>query len=83
MSVGEKVKVRGSKRQVWNGSAKKTAGGLERKDLVQKPDGRIVSRRKSEQGKKLFTRNPQIRASFKAHQFHAGRKPSRKHSGMY
>lgn len=83
MSAGEKVKARGSKRQVWNGSAKKTAGGLERKDLVQKPDGRIVSRRKSQQGKRLFASNPQIRSSFKAHQFHAGGKPSRKHSRVY
>lgn len=83
MPAGEKVLEKGSRRQVWYGSAKKTSGGLRREDLVQKPDGRIVSRKKSEQGKKLFARNPHIRSSFKAHEFKAGRKPSRKHSRAY
>ncbi len=33
----------GSRRQVWNGSAEKTKGGLRKSDLVKNKYGRIVS----------------------------------------
>ncbi len=42
----------GSRAQVWHGTAKKTSGGLTKKDLKQTKDGRIVSRKKSEMMKK-------------------------------
>ncbi len=45
----------GSKRQVWNGTAKHTSGGLYKKDLM-KHKGRIVSRRKHAAGKKAIAR---------------------------
>lgn len=42
----------GSKRQVWNGTCKKTRGGLTKKDLKKNKRGRIVSKKKSLQAKK-------------------------------
>ena len=42
----------GSRRQVMNGSALKTAGGLRKKDLMLNKRGRIVSRRKSAAAKR-------------------------------
>lgn len=43
---------KGSKLQVWNGTAKHTAGGLERSDLMINKRGKVVSKKKHEQGKK-------------------------------
>ena len=37
----------GTKRQVWNGTATKTKGGLTKSDLMRNPSGRIVSKRAS------------------------------------
>ena len=48
-----KVAMKGSKAQVWHGTAKKTPGGLTRKDLM-KHHGRIISRKKHALGKKAF-----------------------------
>ena len=33
----------GSRRQVYNGSAEKTSGGLKKEDLIKNKHGRIVS----------------------------------------
>jgi len=52
MSQTRKV---GSRAEVWHGVCEKTPGGLRKKDLM-KHKGRIVSRRKHEQGKKLIKR---------------------------
>ena len=41
----------GSRRQVWNGTAKKTSGGLTRSDLIMS-HGRIVSKSKHFSAKK-------------------------------
>ena len=41
----------GSRAQVWNGNAKKTSGGLTKKDLFRKK-GRIKSRKASQKAKK-------------------------------
>jgi len=38
---------RGSRRQVWNGTAEQTAGGLKKDDLEKNKRGRIVSRKKT------------------------------------
>lgn len=43
----------GSRAQVWHGTAKKTAGGLKKKDLMMH-NGRIVSRRAHEIAKKTY-----------------------------
>ena len=42
----------GSKHQVWNGTAKETAGGVKRSGLMQKPNSRIVFKSKSIAAKK-------------------------------
>ena len=42
----------GKRRQVWNGRAVRTSGGLQRRDLVQNRRGKIVSRKKSIAGKR-------------------------------
>lgn len=42
----------GSKAQVWHGTAKKTSGGLTKKDLMKNKHGRIISKRKHSIGKK-------------------------------
>jgi len=44
----------GSKRQVFNGSAKHTPGGLIKSDLVLNKHGRIVSRKQQAAGKKAL-----------------------------
>jgi hypothetical protein len=38
---------RGTRRQVWNGSAEQTAGGLKKEDLDKNKRGRIVSKKKT------------------------------------
>lgn len=43
----------GTKRQVYNGTAKHTSGGLTKKDLV-KSKGRVKSKRKVAMGKKAI-----------------------------
>ena len=45
------MKKRGSRRQVWNGTAQKTSGGLTRNDLMKNKRGKIVSKKKSAAGK--------------------------------
>lgn len=44
----------GSPLQVWNGTAKKTTGGLTRDKLMQNKHRRIVSRKKHALGKKAL-----------------------------
>ena len=42
----------GTRREVFNGTAKKTSGGLEKKDLIKNKLGRIVSKKKHITAKK-------------------------------
>lgn len=42
----------GSRRQVWNGTAQETAGGLKRADLKLNKWGRLVSKARSAKAKK-------------------------------
>ncbi len=51
-----KMKI-GSKLQVWNGTARRTSGGLKKSDLLKNVRGRIVSRKQMEAGKKAFQKN--------------------------
>ena len=51
-NIGDRVQTTGSRRQVWNRSAKKTSGGLQRGDLFQDKYGNIKSRRASNKAKK-------------------------------
>ena len=51
----------GSRAEVFHGTADKTAGGLEKKDLMMK-DGRIVSKAASKAAKKSLKKNPKFKA---------------------
>lgn len=46
------MKTFGSRAEVWHGNAKKTTGGLLKKDLIQNKWGEIVSRKKHMTAKK-------------------------------
>ena len=46
------MKTFGSRAEVWHGNAKKTTGGLTKKDLLQNKWGEIVSRKKHMTAKK-------------------------------
>jgi hypothetical protein len=46
------MKTFGSRAEVFHGTAKKTTGGLEKKDLLQNKHGEIVSRKKHNTAKK-------------------------------
>jgi hypothetical protein len=46
----------GSKAQVYHGTADKTAGGLNKDDLMMNKRGRIVSKKQHESGKEAVKR---------------------------
>ena len=46
------MKTVGSRAEVWHGTAKKTSGGLLKKDLKKNKRGRIVSKKMSNRAKK-------------------------------
>jgi hypothetical protein len=48
----------GSKREVFNGTAEKTKGGLRKKDLTKNKHGRVVSIKKMLSGRRNFANNP-------------------------
>ena len=48
METTHKVAARGSKQDVWAGTAQRTAGGLTKADLVLSKGGKPVSKRQSE-----------------------------------
>lgn len=47
------VKSIGSKEEVYNGQANKTSGGLKKDDLILNAHGKVVSKKRSEHGKKM------------------------------
>lgn len=47
----------GQRRQVFEGKALKTRGGLEKEDLKKNKEGKIVSKKASAHGKKMYARN--------------------------
>ena len=52
--AGGAMMTKGSKSQVWHGTAKHTSGGLTKKDLMKTKKGRIVSKRKHAAGLKAL-----------------------------
>ena len=54
------VKARGSKKDVWHGYARRTAGGLTKDDLVLNKRGKPVSKKQSEAAK---LRYPALKAA--------------------
>jgi hypothetical protein len=74
----------GSKAQVWHGTAKKTSGGLTKKDLMKNKHGRIISRKKHSIGKKSIKHLKKLGYIAKKGQFtlfKKGHKGSRKLRG--
>lgn len=60
----------GSRRQVKNGSAEHTSGGLTAADITKSKSGRLVSRKASQRAKKSFANNPLMQAWRKLVQKH-------------
>jgi DVNP family len=58
---GKSHKKVGSKREVFNGTAEKTKGGLHKQDLTRNKHGRIVSIKKMLSGKRSFAKNPAMK----------------------
>ncbi len=52
----KKIPTIGTKAQVFHNSAKKTSGGLTKKDLMKTKKGRIVSKKQHASGKKAIKR---------------------------
>ena len=64
MMGGAKIPAKGTKAQVWHGTARHTSGGLTKKDLMKTKKGRIVSRKKHAAGKKALKNL--VKAGYKA-----------------
>ncbi len=77
------IKKKGSKQEVYEGKALCTAGGLKKEDLILNKRGSIVSKKRSEQGKKQFKNIEGLRAKKKeeaANQEQGGAKESEEES---
>uniref|UniRef100_A0A6C0LZ29 Uncharacterized protein n=1 Tax=viral metagenome TaxID=1070528 RepID=A0A6C0LZ29_9ZZZZ len=57
--------------RVWNGSMKRTSGGLEKSDLVKNKRGLIVSKKASDAAKKRYNSKKfaHVKDSFSKNQF--------------
>ena len=64
MMGGARIPAKGTKAQVWHGTARHTSGGLTKKDLMKTKKGRIVSRKKHAAGKKALKNL--VKAGYKA-----------------
>lgn len=72
----KKMRTVGSPAMVWHGTADHTAGKLRKEDLMFiKKTGRIVSKKKHEQGKKAYAKNKHHMIPF---QFEKGGRSPRK-----
>lgn len=56
------------RRDVFEGRREKTSGGLRQDDLMLNSRGRVVSRAKNAQGKKIYKTNPIVRQKLQAEQ---------------
>lgn len=63
----------GSRREVYNGTAKHTSGNLTKADLKKTADGRIRSKRASAAAKKKLAHNPKFKKYVKLAKEHKGR----------
>ena len=52
--MARRVRVRGSKRQVWNGSRQKTKSGLTKDSYMKNKNGKIVTKKSHAAGKRAF-----------------------------
>jgi len=56
MKKAKKVSKVGSKRQVFSGSKVRSKGGLQKGDLVKSKTGKVVSKKQSAHGKKIYAK---------------------------
>lgn len=56
------MKARGTRAEVWNGTARKTSGGLTKEDLIMNPRGVIVSKKQSDRAKLAYPAMKQLLA---------------------
>jgi len=66
------IKKKGSKEEVYEGKALCTAGGLKKEDLILNAKGKIVSKKRSEQGKKQIKNLENYKKSKKEENGEAG-----------
>ena len=52
--MARRVRVRGSRRQVWNGSRQKTMGGLDKSNFMLNKNGKLVSKKAHAFGRRQF-----------------------------
>ena len=52
--MARRVRVRGSRRQVWNGTRQKNKSGLTKSDFMLNKNGRLVSKKQHARGRKQF-----------------------------
>merc|ERR1719219_1469602 len=57
MRVSKIARGRGAKARVFKGSKAATSGGLKKSDLMRNKAGKVVSKKRSAAGKKLFAKN--------------------------
>merc|ERR1719350_1695362 len=57
MRVTKVARGRGAKARVFRGSKASTSGGLKKSDLTKNKNGKVVSKKASAQGKKLYQKN--------------------------
>merc|ERR1719211_179759 len=57
MRVTKVARGRGAKARVFRGSKASTSGGLKKSDLTKNKDGRVVSKKRSLRGKRLYQKN--------------------------
>lgn len=55
--TGNGVKSVGTKKEVYNGIALKTKGGLKKQDLMVNKRGKVVSKKQHAHGKKMYAKN--------------------------
>jgi len=52
--MARRVRVRGSRRQVWNGTRQKNMSGMDKSCFMKNKSGKIVSRKQHAAGKRAF-----------------------------
>ena len=52
--MARRVRVRGSRRQVWNGTRQKTMGGTTKSMFTKSKSGKIVSKKRQALGRRAF-----------------------------
>lgn len=78
---GKKMVTTGTKAQVFHGTAKHTAGGLTKKDLLKTKRGRIVSIKQRKAGLKAIKRLRKLGFTAKKGKFTLFRKSMKKRGG--